>query len=224
MAAQVDDLTSRLRALGINRTPSAAELAKLVKKKQDAKERGQALAQRYPMTQERYAKLLYAKANKAQLDAQKISFGGRQVTTEHNGKVFTKVIVPSNRAKDYSNWLEGQIQQDQNGWENAQLQAEAQQHASTRLKGLITFLNNQGVHMTTDVMTYVKRMINRDSPDDQITAYLAQPAVKGRLLPGRMDPVTKKTEGAGPRARLGPVPAPAGVAAIPPRKPYVRRR
>jgi hypothetical protein len=216
----MDELLQKLGNLNL-RTPSVDQLVKLVIKREKAKERGRQLAAQFPFSPDKLAMLLWAKANKETLDGQKRSLGGRQVQTQSNGKMYSKVIVPADRKRDYSVWFSTQIQNAKadGSFNNYLNEANNMLAAKAKLQQVIGQLqsSNPPRYLTVDMKVYVKRMYRAGNSDADVMNWLnslGQRVPQGTLINGK----------APTRGGMGTLNPPPGITSLPAKKKYPKKK
>lgn len=211
----MDELTTRLQALGINYTPTPKELAKLVERKEKAKARGKELAAKKPMTPDKLALLQWAKDNKALTDQYKQSLGARAIHgTKMKGGVqvpTVKYVVSDSQKANYSAWLKQQMASAQTAYVQ---KAQAQQAISANIVSLQQWLQSGSPpkYLSSLAKTYIKDALAKGAKYADMQQYCLD---NWSYLPyGTLDPDGQVVTGSKPA-----LPPPTGIAQIPARVP-----
>jgi hypothetical protein len=172
----MDELTKQLQLLGINKTPTTAQLANLVSKHEQKKasSRGKSKS----LSDEQKASMLWAKNHPNEVKAEKQRLGARTVISKKvNAKdevlTSTKYVVDDLHQREYSLWLSEQIAADANypallnSVRNSKIINISLNAVTSRLQSL-----NPPRYLTTDLKRYVKAMIARGDSEEGIFAYL----------------------------------------------------
>lgn len=207
----MEELSQKLKLLGITRTPTINELVKLVQKHTQRQIRGKQLAQQNPITPEKRALLLWAKSHKLELDNKKKELGAKLSTKTRlvNNNIIssTKYILPTTAKEEYSEFLQSQI--DSSDFSKYQEIVANQQQNAQKLQNIINDLQNATPpkYLTTDMKIYVKRMLNANKTNQEIINYIN--SIYGRV------PIGKLMNGKPPKGqRLGQLPPPSGITPI----------
>jgi len=192
----MEELTAKLQELGIENKFTINQIAKLVEKHVNRKQKSKEISASKPLNYELTAKMIWAKNHKTLVNQYKIYLGATPITTiktykDGTSKEIIKYIVPNNRKQEYSAWLLQQVQLDPN-FINFEQSTHIKSDVQNKLNFVIDYLQTQNPprYLTSEMKTYIKRMFANNNTDEQINAYIL--TIQSEIPYSILDPITRK--------------------------------
>ncbi len=164
----MEELTIKLQELGIENKFTINQIAKLVEKHVNKKQKNKKLSASKLLNYELTVKMIQTKNHKALVDQYKIYLSATSITiiktVKREPKEIIKYKVPFNKQQEYSTQFLQQVQIDLN-FVNFEQSTYIKSNVNNKLNFVIDYLQTQNPprYLTSKMKTYIKRMYTNNN-------------------------------------------------------------